>query len=73
MIPIILPDNVVPRWQQALANDRLVEWRSLAFWLSMEAKLADIYEQFHTRDDLLTLFELGMQHVYRLQPVREEA
>lgn len=73
MIPIILPENVVPRWQQALRNDRLTEWRSLAFWLSAEAKLAEIEYQYHTRNDLLTLFEVAMQHVYSAQPEREAA
>lgn len=73
MIPIILPENVVPRWQQALRNDRLIEWRSLAFWLSAEAKLAEIQDQYHTRNDLLTLFEVAMRFVYDAQPAREEA
>jgi len=66
MYPIILPSNVVPRWQQALDNDRLIEWRSLAFWLSAEAKLAQLYLQYAVERDLLVLFELAMQHVYRL-------
>lgn len=70
---IVLPENVVPRWQQAIESDRLIEWRSLAFWMSAEAKLAEVYCQYAISRDLLFLFEVAMQHVYRLQPVRETA
>ena len=73
MYPVILPSNVVERWQQAIDRDELILWRSLAFWMSAEAKLAEVYEQFNVRDDLLTLFDVAMQHVYDLQPKREAA
>ena len=69
---VLLPENVVPRWQQALRNDRLIEWRALAFLLSAEAKLAHVNDQYAVCNDLLCLFENAMQHVYRLQPVRNE-
>lgn len=67
---IVLPDHIVPRWQQALERDRLIEWRSFAFLLSAEAKLAAVNDQYAMSNDLLTLFETAMQHVYRLQPER---
>jgi hypothetical protein len=72
MYPIIIPESVVPRWHQALENDRLIEWRSLAFWLSAEAKLAQVYGQHEIESDLLTLFEVAMQFVYGMTPQRVE-
>ena len=69
---VLLPENIVDRWQQALRNDRLIEWRALAFLLSAEAKLAAVCDQYATSRDLICLFETAMQHVYRLQPVRNE-
>lgn len=68
MYPVILPESVVPRWQQALRNDRLIEWRALAFLLSAEAKLAQVNDQYAVERDLVFLFETAMQHVFRLQP-----
>lgn len=70
---IVLPESIVPRWQQALRNDRLIEWRALAFLLSAEAKLAAVCDQYAVSNDLLTLFELAMQHVYSYTPAKEAA
>ncbi len=70
---IILPASVVPRWQSAIRNERLIEWRALAFLLSAEAKMAQVEKQHEMESDLLALFEVAMQHVYNLQPGEAEA
>ena len=63
-----IEDDVLPRWQKAIANDRLIEWRSYAFLLSAEAKLAEIENQYALKDDLLTLHFVAMQHVFDMYP-----
>lgn len=69
----MIPAHIIERWQQALKRDRLIEWRSFAFLFSAEAKLSEVDHKFADRDAFLTLFEVALQHVYRLQPMREEA
>lgn len=64
--------DVIPRWQKAIKADRLIEWRSYAFLLSAEAKLAEIDGAFALRNDLLTLHDVAMQHVFDMYP-REAA
>ena len=61
------------RWQLAHQHDRLIEWRSFAFLLSAEAKMAEIDGLGELRDDLLTLFDVAIQRMYWLQPLREAA
>lgn len=70
---IVLPESIVPRWQSAIRNERLIEWRALAFLLSAEAKMAQVEKQHEMESDLLALFEVAMQHVYNLQPSEVEA
>ena len=70
---IAYPESFVARWHQAHKHDSLLEWRSLAFWVSAEANLAAAYDQHHTASELLTLFEIAMQHVYRLSAPQKNA
>jgi predicted transcriptional regulator len=66
------PTNIEARWKQAEENNRLVEWRSLAFLLSAEAKMAQIYCQYAVERDLIAKMEEAFKHVYALTPKRIE-
>jgi hypothetical protein len=67
----MIAPHIVERWQQALRNDRLIEWRSFGFLLAAEAKMSEVEWQFADAEEYKTLFETAMQHVYRLQPQRQ--
>jgi hypothetical protein len=67
------PDNILPRWNMAIRNDRMIEWRSFAFLLSAEARLAKVNDQHATSRDLLALHELAMQYVYSFNPLEVAA
>lgn len=70
---IVLPSCVVPRWKKCHQADSLLMWRSFAFLLSAEAKMASTEGNYLMCADLLTLFETAMQHVYRLSVPMEAA
>jgi hypothetical protein len=56
-----------------MAAQNLLKWRSFAFLLSAEAKMAQVDGMPEMEDDLKFLFEAAMQYVYALQPMREAA
>lgn len=68
---ITLPGSVIPRWNQCIAAKNLLMWRSFAFLLSAEAKMAQVEGMPAMEDDLKFLFETAMQQVYALQPKYE--
>ena len=70
---IRLPSSVIPRWNECMAAQNLLKWRSFAFLLSAEAKMAQVDGMPEMEDDLKFLFEAAMQYVYALQPMREAA
>lgn len=65
---IILPENAVPRWQQALRNDRLIEWRALSKWMLAEAHVACSQGKMQLASDLFLLADVAMARALDLQP-----
>jgi hypothetical protein len=64
---ITLPESVIPRWNQCITANGLLMWRYFGFLLSAEAKMAEVEGNNVMRDDLITLFEVAMHHVYSMQ------
>jgi hypothetical protein len=72
--PVILPKiDIVERWQQCHRRDDLRLWRSTAFLCSSAALMAKEDGNSEAEQNCLALFELGMQHVYRLSVPETEA
>ena len=68
--PIILPAwlDVIGRWQKCLERNDLRTWRSLAFMLSSAASVEKVDGCMESSSNLLSLFEVAMQHVFDMQP-----
>lgn len=65
---IRLPISIIPKWLRCNQSENLLMWRSFAFLISAEAKMAQVESDFEMEDDLKFLFKIAMERVYNLQP-----
>lgn len=70
--PVILPEGVPTRWQQAISRDNYMEWQSYAFYLRGLSRIAWADNSFCMASDLLFLAEVAYQRARDLEPVRAD-
>lgn len=72
--PIIIPEIVTIRWQEAIAEPNMMRWHSIAQMLSSMFINSSLYAPGSPiTNDLRTLADIAYQHARSMEPAREVA